>query len=181
MPVCSKCNAYFPNWTKIEGKMCNLKNRKFCLECSPFGKHNTKDLLRKLEPDRTCPRCGKTLPRSQFYNRRGVAGASVYCKQCTNAQTLEITRRIKKEAVAYKGGKCEVCKYSRYFGAMQFHHRDPSKKDFCVSQRRTVNLDEIKPELDKCALVCSRCHDEIEGGIIPCPGLVSPAGFAPAT
>ena len=62
-----------------------------------------------------------------------------------------------------------VCGYSRYIGALQFHHTDPDKKDFAISSIRTISLEKLKPELDKCVLTCSRCHDEIEGGIIPCP------------
>ena len=46
MPVCQKCQAKFPIWLKVDGKKRNLKNRKFCLNCSPFGLHNTTDLTR---------------------------------------------------------------------------------------------------------------------------------------
>lgn len=35
------CNAHFPNRLKIEGKMRNLNNRKYCFECSPWKSHNT--------------------------------------------------------------------------------------------------------------------------------------------
>ena len=42
MRTCLKCGLDFPIIQKIEGKKRNLSNRKFCLQCSPFGKHNTK-------------------------------------------------------------------------------------------------------------------------------------------
>lgn len=169
MPTCLKCNSPFPNWAQIEGKQRCLCNRKFCLGCSPWGKHNTKSLVKTASSERHCPRCDKNLPRSEFYNRRGVQGASVYCKRCTNLQTVERTRKLKLEAIAYKGGKCMVCGYNKYAGALHFHHREPNEKDFNISSRRTASLDSIKAELDKCVLACSRCHDEIEGGIVPCP------------
>ena len=41
MKNCAICKKEFPSWIKIDGKYRNLKNRKYCFECSPFGKHNT--------------------------------------------------------------------------------------------------------------------------------------------
>lgn len=29
-------------------------------------------------------------------------------------------------AIAYKGGKCQICGYDRYVGALEFHHLDPT-------------------------------------------------------
>jgi len=42
-------------------------------------------------------------------------------------------RRIKADSIEYKGGKCRICGYDRCDGALQFHHLDPSKKDFQIS------------------------------------------------
>ena len=40
-------------------------------------------------------------------------------------------RRIKLESIAYKGGKCVICGYNKFYGAMDFHHiRGP--KEFSV-------------------------------------------------
>jgi hypothetical protein len=33
-----------PNWLTIEGVRRNLSNRRHCVECSPFGRHNTRQL-----------------------------------------------------------------------------------------------------------------------------------------
>ena len=44
MPTCKKCQANFPNRIKIDGKEKNLGNRSYCLDCSPYGEHNTKKL-----------------------------------------------------------------------------------------------------------------------------------------
>ena len=44
MKICKKCQDTFPNWVTIDGKPRNLGSRKYCLECSPFGSHNTKNL-----------------------------------------------------------------------------------------------------------------------------------------
>lgn len=64
------------------------------------------------------------------------------------------------------GGKCEVCGYKECAAAMDFHHVDPLHKDFTISQRMT-SFDAIKQELDKCVLLCSRCHREVHEGMHP--------------
>lgn len=69
---------------------------------------------------------------------------------------------LKTKAVEYKGGKCEKCGYSKCIQALDFHHKNPTHKDFSISQTRLYYAwDKIKKELDKCLLVCSNCHREI--------------------
>lgn len=41
---CKKCGGHIPSKIIIDGKERNLCSRLFCLECSPFGEHNTKDI-----------------------------------------------------------------------------------------------------------------------------------------
>ena len=45
--------------------------------------------------------------------------------------------------------------------ALDFHHHDPSGKEFKLSEHPRRYLDDrIKSELDKCALLCANCHRE---------------------
>jgi hypothetical protein len=74
-------------------------------------------------------------------------------------------QRIKLKALKYKGNKCVICGYDRCSRALQFHHLDPVQKDFSVS-RVTRRWRSIKPELDKCILVCANCHAEIHDGLL---------------
>src|SRR5690606_3801940 len=39
-------------------------------------------------------------------------------------------KRLKEKSVEYKGGCCQVCSYNNCIGALEFHHLDPTKKDF---------------------------------------------------
>lgn len=74
--------------------------------------------------------------------------------------------RIKEELVEYKGGKCEICGYNKCLSALEFHHLDPSKKDFGIASNSSYkNITVLKKEIDKCILVCSNCHREIHSGI----------------
>ncbi len=47
---------------------------------------------------------------------------------------------------------------------MDFHHLDPLEKEFTLSARMT-SWSRIKRELDKCVLLCARCHREVHDGL----------------
>jgi ribosomal protein L37AE/L43A len=81
--------------------------------------------------------------------------------------TLKVSKRnhdLKRRAVEYKGGCCQVCGYSRFLGALEFHHTDPSQKDWTVARNHRA-WEVLKVELDKCILLCSNCHREEHGKI----------------
>jgi hypothetical protein len=144
---CRKCGEYIPTQIVIEGKRRNLQNRKFCLICSPYGKHNTKPDDPQRESKRRLysewDECQKSHLRAKTY-LRGL--------------------KRKKELVELKGGKCQQCGYGKCLRAMSFHHRDPSQKQFPL----TMNLlwskswSDILAEVLKCDLLCIRCHTELE-------------------
>jgi len=99
-----------------------------------------------------------------FYFRKSLGRTNHrtgLCKKCQKARNKENRHRLKKEAINYKGGKCRRCGYKKYFGALDFHHLDPGKKIWKLSQLlKTFRYfdDKIKEELDKCDLLCRRCH-----------------------
>jgi len=73
-------------------------------------------------------------------------------------------------AIEYKGGKCQICGYSKYQGALDLHHIDPREKDFALGQKGyTRSWVKIREELDKCILLCATCHREVEAGITQLP------------
>jgi hypothetical protein len=74
----------------------------------------------------------------------------------------ETRRKLKLKAIEYKGGKCqsEGCNYDRCPAVLQFHHMDPSKKDFQISGM-SRDWEIMKKELDKTILLCANCHAEI--------------------
>lgn len=63
-----------------------------------------------------------------------------------------------------RGGKCEKCGYNRYLGALDFHHLDPSQKDFTVGNR-DFKLKECIEETKKCIMLCSNCHRELHANL----------------
>lgn len=69
---------------------------------------------------------------------------------------------IKEKLIQYKGGKCEICGYNKCIAALDFHHLDPSQKDFNISNSNIYkNFNKLKEEVDKCILICANCHREI--------------------
>lgn len=75
-------------------------------------------------------------------------------------------RKVKAMAIEYKGGKCQVCGYSNYQGALDLHHTNSDEKSFSIGHKGyTRSWERVKSELDKCILVCANCHREIEAGI----------------
>jgi hypothetical protein len=75
-------------------------------------------------------------------------------------------RTLRERSVGYKGGQCEICKYDRCLSALEFHHPNPSTKEFNISDRVTT-FEDIQAELDKCALLCANCHREVHEGLHP--------------
>lgn len=55
---------------------------------------------------------------------------------------------------------CCVCGYKSHPRALQFHHREPDKKDFeiCSMMRRNRTVEFILKEIEKCDVICANCH-----------------------
>jgi 5-methylcytosine-specific restriction endonuclease McrA len=107
---------------------------------------------------RTCHIHGQTdfypqLSRGKYHTWR--------CKKCNVAGVTRRRRELKLKAVAYKGGCCQHCGYSKSVYALEFHHTDPSQKDFAIgTSGNTYSWVKIVREIDKCILLCANCHRE---------------------
>jgi predicted HNH restriction endonuclease len=95
--------------------------------------------------------------------------------KCRNKYYVaENRRKMKRKAVEHKGGKCECCGYATSIWALDFHHIDPSLKDFGISDKGlTRSWEKIQQEIDKCILMCKNCHAEIHHGLRQLPRLDS--------
>lgn len=84
------------------------------------------------------------------------------CKKCRSESTQKRRDKVKLLSIEYKGGKCEICGYNKCPDALEFHHIDSTQKDFGIGEKGyTKSFESIKTELDKCMLLCCRCHREI--------------------
>lgn len=155
MRNCMKCENKIPNLIKIDGKTKNLSKRRYCLNCSPFGSHNTRSLHIKDKMN-VCKECRKEY-------KPGHGKLKDICSTCYR---LAYRNKTKQKAVEYKGGCCSVCGYEKYIGSLQFHHVYPEDKIFIISNFSFNKFDSLVDELDKCILVCSNCHCEIHAGLV---------------
>ena len=164
MKICDNCKNPFPVCIKINGKTRNLNSRRYCLDCSPFGRHRTRPIGFKSAVKKgykSCARCNTDKPITEFYSRRNGTGVGAYCKPCVVDQVRERQQQLKKLAVEYKGGKCTHCGYNKCLSSLVFHHKQDGTKEFTIGNKSCRSFEKIKPELDKCDLVCSNCHGEI--------------------
>lgn len=118
-----------------------------------------------------CPSCKHLLDLSSF-SAKGNA-----CKSCAtqraknwrvvkennpdwrkerNAQLADNNRKLKRKMVELMGDVCNDCvqQYPDY--VYDFHHLDPSQKDFNIGSSR--NWSKIEKELSKCVMLCANCH-----------------------
>ena len=170
--VCELCKTEFDTILVIDGKKRNACNRKMCLACSPFNSGNklTATSLALTEAGLLfCSKCKINKKAEMFYLNEDGSRKHSYCKSCQSANVLDRQRLWKKKAIAYKGGKCVMCSYQKYDGALEFHHTDPTQKEYGLSAGKLKTFLSSKDELDKCILVCSNCHREIHADLTQCP------------
>ncbi|HBY20804.1 MAG TPA: hypothetical protein DEG71_07320 [Clostridiales bacterium] len=127
------------------GKINRIFNRSgLCSEC----------YVKTFNTERFCLKCNTIKPANEF------TPTSVYCKKCLSKYTNDKWKKLKKDAVEYKGGRCEICGYNKCIAALEFHHKNSSEKEFNIGSVRTLQISLIADELDKCILLCANCHRE---------------------
>lgn len=137
---CDACGKLFPAKQVIDGILRSLYRRRFCLECSPFGAHNTS----KTPPEATTP---EEVQRARRQRRLESFRRSLQKRR----------QKRKRDLVEAHGGRCVDSGYSLCVGALQFHHRDPSTKDFRLGAFNG-SLARLIAEAEKCDLLCANCH-----------------------
>lgn len=106
-------------------------------------------------PEKECIICGK-----KFKPKNAAANQRMCCYDCmpdgVQLKRGEFLAKIKE----IRGGKCERCGYNTCMKALEFHHLDPDKKDFTISNDHFKLKDAIE-ESKKCILICANCHREL--------------------
>ena len=145
--ICRKCRKKIPWRITFEDKTRNLKNRKFCLTCSPFKGHNTRP------DDPAIP------PRAPGYKGWTQDRKAKYIMAL-------MVRAIKRKTklIEMAGGECLVCGYDKCHRAMAFYHRQGTQKKFQLSMEHlwAKKWSRIITEFKKCDLLCVRCLAEAE-------------------
>lgn len=93
-------------------------------------------------------------------------GSRQFCFECVpeglNSSQRTVVKRqaAKKQAVKLLGGKCLKCGNEKHY-LLDFHHLDKTTKDGTPSRMlANSQVEEFFTEIQKCALLCSNCHQE---------------------
>jgi hypothetical protein len=138
-------------WDTSSGIGKKIRSRVNCFECSPTR------IKKKAEGDQTCIICGK---KYTYYRGNGTK------EKCASCLVNDRRNNLKLRMVLYKGGKCALCGYNKCMKALTFHHIDPTTKEFNISGNHCRKWEVVQKELDKCVLLCSNCHAEVEDGFV---------------
>lgn len=122
-----------------------------------------------------CSKCKLPKEESEF-NKKGK-GLQPQCRKCSN-ETLKLdyeknkNRYIKKaqrNRIRYRDSlndykktlNCTDCSMSfeECPWICDFHHKDPSKKDFDIATKSSrLSPESLRSELEKCIPLCANCH-----------------------
>ena len=122
-----------------------------------------------------CIKCGLERQDDEFVLNRGKLAS--WCNPCKNEKAREWYNKNKKEInqkqfeyrkerkqwfIDYKQTlKCEKCG-ENHPATLDFHHLDPTKKEFAISdQLWAKNKEKVLEEISKCIVVCANCHRKI--------------------
>ena len=127
---------------------------------------------------KTCPKCGRCLPESDFGVRTN-GKPQHWCRACHRSYQREYyeqhkayyylelqNKRVQRNRRAIQEAKnvpCADCgrRYPHY--VMDFDHRPGEKKSFNLSiaaGQTRLSWEKIAAEIAKCDVVCANCHRE---------------------
>jgi hypothetical protein len=92
----------------------------------------------------------RSYERAWYSRNRGKAIAKVKARK---REVWDWFREYKKTLVCFRCGQDHPA-------TLDFHHRDPSKKDFLPSRACSVGMSKqrILEEIAKCDVLCANCH-----------------------
>lgn len=116
--------------------------------------------------EKECNTCKVTKDTKEFYAQVKKEKDNIWhyydpiCKECRLRSHREKRVNLKKQALNYLGWECKHCHLvdKDYIQIYDFHHVDPTQKDFTIASVPHKSFDEIKKELDKCIVLCANCH-----------------------
>jgi transposase len=110
-----------------------------------------------------CARHGLTT-----FRLRGTGGYR--CAKCRSEAVVKRRRKVKRVLVQEAGGACSLCGYSTNMRALHFHHLEPAEKRLELSSKGVaLSIETLRTEAQKCVLLCSNCHAEVEDGVATVP------------
>ena len=132
---------------------------------------------------KTCRTCAVEKLSSEFRKDKSQRdGFRSECKQCSRiyhrtAYTVKYGEKARersrlkhaengKRVTDFKAScGCKLCS-EKEPACLEFHHLDPSEKDFVVSTSANRSWDKIQAEMHKCVVLCANCHRKVHAGVL---------------
>lgn len=117
-------------------------------------------LLKKSEAFIVCNRCNKRLPKNEFYLRKDGCLAQKVCKECVREKERIKYHSYQEKLNEYKKNHpCMKCGCNKFY-LIDFHHINPSEKEYNISDNSHAKFETLLKEIEKCIPLCSNCHRE---------------------
>src|ERR1035437_1967897 len=156
MPACIICETTFPNTMEIDGANRNLQRRKYCLDCSPFGQHNTKQLHKESLGSKKCKVICQECAKEYIATTRFGKFCSKICQITFNWKINIIpeilngecdnSKRLKQYISEISGYRCSRCNIDEWDGeklVLELEHIDGNSDNNYLSNLK---------------LLCPNCH-----------------------
>lgn len=132
---------------------------------------------------KTCTSCSIEKDLSSFRRDKSKHGGyAARCKECARVAiksqysqkysdaARESSRNRREEAMcliaSYKqDASCIFCGEDEV-SCLEFHHTDPTTKEFTIGQSAMLSKKRIVAEIKKCVILCCNCHRKLHAGMI---------------
>jgi transposase len=92
------------------------------------------------------------------------------CLRCSVDAVQRWRRSTRRRLIEEFGGACAICGFDQAV-CLEFHHLDRRTKQFGFAARGiTRSYESLRAEAEKCVLLCSNCHAQVEAGMMEPPG-----------
>ena len=122
---------------------------------------------------RICKRCQRELSVDMFDEGRHQCRdcRKLYRKQHRKEHPeihiQQALRRQKRRGdwLNQQKTSCIICGESEAC-CIDFHHKTPEQKNFTIGKKRSLNIETLQEEINKCVCLCANCHRKVHAGLI---------------
>lgn len=136
--------------------------KKLCSKCQQEKELSEfrKDKSRVDGVTSSCKVCMRSFYRSQY----SAKYSDKYSERNKNRRDTQAAMLLEYKSTL----SCAVCNENTPV-CLEFHHRDPSQKDFGVGSSVGRSWEKIIEEIQKCVCLCSNCHKKVHAGLVTLP------------
>lgn len=137
-----------------------IASTKQCSKCKIIKNLNEFNYKNKKIESRhsLCKPCFKIYSIDYYKNNKPVYAKA---RSKLQARGYKSDKQLTDYINSFKSGGCVLCGET-FFGALDFHHINPSIKEDAVA--RLTSKKSVKNEVEKCVVLCSNCHRKFHCG-----------------